>query len=129
MTGIVLSTNLIMMFFFWEGVGLSSYLLIGFWYTRESAAAAANKAFICNRLADFGFMIGILTLWTMMGTVSVKPADLARCSFQTAQTETDIHSTLAALNPMHVHHAAPLRPPETIAHIGGLMGAIPPCLP
>jgi NADH-quinone oxidoreductase subunit L len=82
MTGIVLATNLIMMFFFWEGVGLSSYLLIGFWYERESAAQAANKAFVCNRLADFGFMIGILTLWSMMGTVSVKPADLARCHFQ-----------------------------------------------
>jgi NADH-quinone oxidoreductase subunit L len=80
MTGIVLATNLIMMFFFWEGVGLSSYLLIGFWFTRESAAAAANKAFVCNRLADFGFMLGILTMWSMLGTVSVKPADLATIS-------------------------------------------------
>jgi NADH-quinone oxidoreductase subunit L len=80
MTGIVLATNLIMMFFFWEGVGLSSYLLIGFWYTRESAAQAANKAFVCNRLADFGFMLGILTMWSMLGTVSVKPADLATIS-------------------------------------------------
>ena len=62
MTGIVLATNLIELFFFWEGVGLSSYLLIGFWFTKESAAAAANKAFVCNRLADFGFMIGILSL-------------------------------------------------------------------
>jgi NADH-quinone oxidoreductase subunit L len=71
MTGIVIATNLIEMFFFWEGVGLSSYLLIGFWYDRESAAQAANKAFVCNRLADFGFMAGILTLWLMTGSVSV----------------------------------------------------------
>jgi NADH-quinone oxidoreductase subunit L len=94
MTGIVLATNLIMMFFFWEGVGLSSYLLIGFWFTRESAAQAANKAFVCNRLADFGFMIGILTLWSIMGTVSVKPADLARAHFQgapSAQPGMGIH--------------------------------------
>jgi NADH-quinone oxidoreductase subunit L len=84
MTGIVLADNLIMMFLFWEGVGLSSYLLIGFWYEKESAAQAANKAFVCNRLADFGFMIGILTFWAMMGTVSVKPADLARCYDQSA---------------------------------------------
>ncbi len=63
MTGIVLATNLIMMFIFWEGVGFSSYLLIGFWYERESAAQAANKAFVCNRLADFGFMLGILLFW------------------------------------------------------------------
>jgi NADH-quinone oxidoreductase subunit L len=76
MTGIVIATNLIEMFFFWEGVGLSSYLLIGFWYDRESAAAAANKAFVCNRLADFGFMTGILTLWFMTGSVSVRTADL-----------------------------------------------------
>jgi NADH-quinone oxidoreductase subunit L len=79
MTGIVVADNLIEMFIFWEGVGLSSYLLIGFWYQKESAAQAANKAFVCNRLADFGFMIGILTFWSIMGTVSVKPADLAQC--------------------------------------------------
>ena len=77
MTGIVLATNLIMLFLFWEGVGLSSYLLIGFWYEKESAAQAANKAFVCNRLGDFGFMIGILTCWFLMGTVSIKPEVLA----------------------------------------------------
>jgi NADH-quinone oxidoreductase subunit L len=87
MTGIVLATNLIMLFFFWEGVGLSSYILIGFWYSRESAAAAANKAFVCNRLADFGFMIGILTFWVLMGTISLKPDDLARCYTQGAQIQ------------------------------------------
>ncbi len=77
MTGIVLASNLIMLFLFWEGVGLSSYLLIGFWYERESAAQAANKAFVCNRLGDFGFMIGILTFWFLMGTVSIRPEVLA----------------------------------------------------
>jgi NADH-quinone oxidoreductase subunit L len=76
MTGIVIATNLIEMFFFWEGVGFSSYLLIGFWFEKESAAQAANKAFVCNRLADFGFMVGILTLWFMTGSVSVRTADL-----------------------------------------------------
>jgi NADH-quinone oxidoreductase subunit L len=77
MTGIVLADNLIMLFLFWEGVGLSSYLLIGFWYEKESAAQAANKAFVCNRLADFGFMVGILTLWLIVGTVSVRPQVVA----------------------------------------------------
>ena len=88
MTGIVLATNLIMMFFFWEGVGLSSYLLIGFWFTKESAARAANKAFVCNRIADFGFMIGILTMWAIMGTVSVKQEDLSKCYYQGAQVRS-----------------------------------------
>ncbi|MDR1303845.1 MAG: NADH-quinone oxidoreductase subunit L, partial [Verrucomicrobiales bacterium] len=60
MLGIVLADNLVMMFIFWELVGLSSYLLIGFWFERPSAAEAAKKAFIVNRLGDFGFLLGIL---------------------------------------------------------------------
>jgi NADH-quinone oxidoreductase subunit L len=95
MTGIVLATNLIEMFFFWEGVGLSSYLLIGFWFTKESAAAAANKAFVCNRLADFGFMIGILTYWIVLGTVSVKPADLAENYHKTSVSLPQVVSILS----------------------------------
>jgi len=78
MTGIVVATNLIELFFFWEGVGLSSYILIGFWFQKDSAALAANKAFVCNRLADFGFMTGILTFWWLTGTVSVRPEVLAQ---------------------------------------------------
>ncbi|MCB1275522.1 NADH-quinone oxidoreductase subunit L [Prosthecobacter sp.] len=62
MTGIVLAGNLIMMFIFWELVGLSSYLLIGHWYQKASAAEACKKAFLTNRIGDFGFMIGILLL-------------------------------------------------------------------
>ncbi len=65
MLGIVLSNNFLQMFVFWELVGVSSYLLIGFWFEKASAADAAKKAFITNRLGDFGFMLGILTLWAM----------------------------------------------------------------
>ena len=67
MTGIVLASNFIMMFVFWELVGLSSYLLIGHWYEKDSAADAAKKAFLTNRIGDFGFMIGILMLWGITG--------------------------------------------------------------
>ena len=63
MLGIVLADNFVMMFIFWELVGLSSYLLIGHWYDRPQAADAANKAFLANRIGDFGFMLGILMLW------------------------------------------------------------------
>jgi NADH-quinone oxidoreductase subunit L len=70
MTGIVLSSNFIMTFIFWELVGLSSYLLIGHWYQKDSAADAAKKAFLCNRVGDFGFMIGILMLWGITGTLA-----------------------------------------------------------
>jgi NADH-quinone oxidoreductase subunit L len=63
MTGIVLAGNLVMMFIFWELVGLSSYLLIGHWFEKASAAEASKKAFLTNRIGDFGFMIGILMLF------------------------------------------------------------------
>lgn len=65
MIGIVLSNNFIQLFMFWELVGLSSYLLIGFWYEKPSAADAGVKAFIVNRVADFGFLCGILLLWSL----------------------------------------------------------------
>ncbi len=70
MTGIVLADNFIMTFIFWELVGLSSYLLIGHWYQKDSAADAAKKAFLCNRVGDFGFMVGILMLWGITGTLT-----------------------------------------------------------
>lgn len=71
MTGIVLSSNLMMMFVFWELVGFSSYLLIGHYQFKASAAAAANKAFIVNRIGDFGFLIGIIWCWWHFGTVDL----------------------------------------------------------
>ncbi len=69
MLGIVLANNFVMMFIFWELVGVSSYLLIGHWFERPSAANAANKAFLVNRIGDFGFMLGILMAWTASGTL------------------------------------------------------------
>ena len=65
MIGIVLSNNFIQLFIFWELVGLSSYLLIGFWYAKPSAADAGVKAFMVNRLSDFGFLCGIILLWSI----------------------------------------------------------------
>ncbi|MGJ8634580.1 MAG: NADH-quinone oxidoreductase subunit L, partial [Luteolibacter sp.] len=70
MTGIVLASNFIMTFIFWELVGLSSYLLIGHWYQKDSAADAAKKAFLTNRIGDFGFMIGILMMWGITGSLA-----------------------------------------------------------
>src|SRR3954464_6607886 len=69
MLGVVLSNNFVMMFIFWELVGVSSYLLIGHWFERDSAAEAAKKAFLTNRVGDFGFMLGILMAWTATGSV------------------------------------------------------------
>jgi NADH-quinone oxidoreductase subunit L len=80
MIGIVLSNNFIQLFIFWELVGLSSYLLIGFWYEKPSAADAGVKAFVVNRVADFGFLCGIIFLWSISGgaqTRSFNFVDLA----------------------------------------------------
>jgi NADH-quinone oxidoreductase subunit L len=84
MTGIVLSNNFIMTFIFWELVGVSSYLLIGHWYQKESAADAAKKAFICNRVGDFGFMVGILMLWGITGHLSFDPMAAGLAAFKLA---------------------------------------------
>jgi len=71
MLGLVLADNLLFMFVFWELVGLCSYLLIGFWFHRPSAADAAKKAFIVTRIGDFGFLAAILLLFTNTGTFDI----------------------------------------------------------
>jgi NADH-quinone oxidoreductase subunit L len=70
MTLLVLAGNVLLMFVGWEGVGLASYLLIGFWYQKDSAANAGKKAFIVNRIGDFGFLIGIFLLIGNFGTLT-----------------------------------------------------------
>ncbi|WP_378950257.1 NADH-quinone oxidoreductase subunit L [Mesorhizobium sp. ANAO-SY3R2] len=68
---LVTSDNLVQMFFGWEGVGLASYLLIGFWYKKPSANAAAIKAFVVNRVGDFGFLLGIFGIFVLFGSVNL----------------------------------------------------------
>ena len=86
---LVLANNFAVMFVGWELVGLSSYLLISFWYTRPSAAAAGKKAFIVNRIGDFGFMIALMLIFTSFGTLSYTqvldhPGELIGASTATA---------------------------------------------
>ena len=69
MLGIVIAGNLAMVFIFWELVGICSWFLIGFYYERKSASTAANKAFIVNRVGDFGMLIGLMALWGAVGTL------------------------------------------------------------
>ena len=67
---LVLAANYLVVFAAWELVGLSSYLLIGFWYYKRSAALASKKAFLTNRVGDFGFALGIMAIWTTVGTLN-----------------------------------------------------------
>ena len=72
---LVLAANFLLMFVGWEGVGLCSYLLIGFWFLKKSATNAGNKAFIVNRIGDFGFSLAVFLMFINFGSL-----DFARCS-------------------------------------------------
>ncbi len=109
MLGIVLAGNLVMMFMFWELVGLSSYLLIGFWYQRAEAADAGKKAFLVNKIGDFGFLLGIIMVWTTWGTVDFQALQGIIGDSVSAQTLTIIALLLfcgavgkSAQFPLHV---------------------------
>ena len=88
MTGLVLSNNYLLTYVFWEGVGVCSYLLVGYWHTRPKAAAAAMKAFLVNRIGDFGFAIAIFWIWSI-----VPNHDL---SYGNVLSEQTLHSLPAA---------------------------------
>jgi NADH-quinone oxidoreductase subunit L len=70
---LILADNFLLLYVGWELVGLCSYLLIGFWYKKPSAAGAAKKAFVVNRIGDFGFGLGVILIWVLLGTLSFTP--------------------------------------------------------
>jgi NADH-quinone oxidoreductase subunit L len=106
MLGIVLADNFVMMFIFWELVGVSSYLLIGFWFEKPSAADAAKKAFLTNRVGDFGFLIGILMVWATLGSVGFD--DLAKAVSGETATITGLAGFLIFCGAMGKSAQAPL---------------------
>jgi len=84
MLGILIAGNLAMVFIFWELVGICSWFLIGFYFERKSASTAANKAFIVNRVGDFGMLIGLMALWGALGTLHFADTPAAGPAGQTA---------------------------------------------
>jgi NADH-quinone oxidoreductase subunit L len=108
MVMLVLAGNFLLLYVFWEAVGLCSYLLIGFWYTRESAASAGKKAFVVNRVGDVGFGLGVMLIWTTLGTLEFTEV-FARAPGLAAGTATAISLLLftgacgkSAQLPLHV---------------------------
>ena len=93
---LVLGDNFIVMFVGWEGVGLCSYLLIGFWYTKKSAADAGKKAFIVNRIGDVAFILGVLLAFTQFGSLNFKELNGAIAGLQ-AEATFGVISTIALL--------------------------------
>ena len=85
MLALVTADNLLQLFFGWEGVGVASYLLIGFYYRKQSAGAAAIKAFIVNRVGDFGFLLGIFTLYVLVDSIDL--ADIFAAAPGLAETQ------------------------------------------
>jgi NADH-quinone oxidoreductase subunit L len=96
MLGIIIANNLLLLFMSWELVGLASYLLIGFWYHKPSAAAAAKKAFITTRIGDIGFFIGLLWLYSKTGTLLFYD-DGAGCLEASAVTKLVAETTIAGM--------------------------------
>ena len=99
---LVTSDNLLQMFFGWEGVGLASYLLIGFWYKKPEANAAAIKAFVVNRVGDFGFALGIFGLFFVTRSINLDAVfaaapGLVGKTFNFAGYDVDILTTIALL--------------------------------
>jgi NADH-quinone oxidoreductase subunit L len=80
MTMLVSVSNFLLLYVFWEAVGLCSYLLVGFWYEKPSAAAAGMKAFLVNRVGDFGFAIGLFLIWTTYGTLNFHDTQITTAS-------------------------------------------------
>ncbi len=126
MLGLVASSNVFMIFIFWELVGVCSYLLIGFWYEEKVNADAANKAFIVNRIGDVGMLIGLGILWTSLGTFSFQEISEGlhgpTGEFRTApdssgQDVVEFHTAVAVPATEHAH---PIRMPYWLLSVAGL---------
>jgi len=114
MLTLVMGSNLLVLFVGWEGVGLASYLLIGYWWDDEAKAAAGRKAFVVNRIGDFGFLIGIFVLLSSVGTVSFYSVSKNAQGFTQAVHQPILERLAAAT------HQLPAVGQGPVLHVAGL---------
>ncbi len=106
MLGLVIAGNIFMVFVFWELVGICSYFLIGFYIERRSASNAANKAFITNRVGDFGMIIGLMALWASLGTFAFgDKQDADGKTLMTAAGKVESPGVFSLVRPLENHRA------------------------
>src|SRR5262249_19767472 len=94
---LVLGNNFLVMFVGWEGVGLCSYLLIGYWYEKKSASDAGKKAFITNRIGDWGFILGIFLIFSTFGTLDFRAGQDGAAGMPVESTEFGVLSAISLL--------------------------------
>jgi NADH-quinone oxidoreductase subunit L len=97
MLNLILANNFLLMFVGWEGVGLCSYLLIGFWFEKDSASNAGKKAFVVNRVGDFGFILGIFLLFTSLGKHGIWTLDFTEVFANASKLDTATVTTITIL--------------------------------
>ncbi|MCE9556674.1 MAG: NADH-quinone oxidoreductase subunit L [Planctomycetes bacterium] len=135
MTMLVSVSNFLLLYVFWEAVGVCSYLLIGFWYQKPAAAAAGKKAFLVNRVGDFGFALGVFLIWTTYGTLNFHDTTppggqsiagvlgqtrLASLTASKADAAHDVDHAVMA----HPAHARGHVIPDSSLYVGGGWGGI-----
>jgi NADH-quinone oxidoreductase subunit L len=118
MTMLVSVSNFVLLYVFWEAVGLCSYLLIGFWYQKPEAVAAGKKAFLVNRVGDFGFALGLFLIWTTYGTLDFHDTQSPVAQSQAAASGQSAPSvqTIGVLGQTR------LAAPKSDAYVGGAVG-------
>ncbi len=106
MLGLVIAGNIFMVFVFWELVGICSYFLIGFYIERRSASNAANKAFIVNRVGDFGMIVGLMALWASLGTFAFgDKQDANGTALMTSAGKIESPGVFSLVRPLETHRA------------------------
>ncbi len=121
MTMLVSVSNFVLLYVFWEAVGLCSYLLVGFWYEKPAAVAAGKKAFLVNRVGDWGFALGLFLIWTTYGTLDFHDTP-APAATATQSQSASLTANSPAAHPAGILGQSRLAIPNGGGYVGGAVG-------